>query len=107
MPSIKENAKIVAAAKADPDAQPLTASQLKAMVPLKSIRGRPKSVNKKTLVLVRYSPEVVAYFRCRGEGPPLTKTLGLAVRTQSAADAHDRPVCGNLPPSLRPIRFPP
>ena len=68
LPSIKENAKIVAAAKADPDAQPLTASQLKAMVPLKSIRGRPKSGNKKMLVSVRYSPEVVKYFRSTGEG---------------------------------------
>ena len=68
LPSIKENAKIVAAAKADPDAQPLTASQLKAMVPLKSIRGRPKSENKKMLVSVRYSPEVVKYFRSTGEG---------------------------------------
>ena len=68
LPSIEENAKIVAAAKADPDAQPLTTSQLKAMVPLKSIRGRPKSENKKMLVSVRYSPEVVEYFRSTGEG---------------------------------------
>jgi len=68
MPSVEENAKIVAAAKADPDAQPLTKSQLKAMVPLKSVRGRPKSENKKLLVSVRYSPEVVEYFRSTGEG---------------------------------------
>jgi hypothetical protein len=40
MPSVEENAKIVAAAKADPDARPLTKTQLRAMVPLKSIRGR-------------------------------------------------------------------
>ena len=68
MPSVEENARIVAAAKADPDAQPLTKSQLKAMVPLKSVRGRPKSERKKLLVSVRYSPEVVAYFRSTGEG---------------------------------------
>jgi uncharacterized protein (DUF4415 family) len=68
LPSAQENAKIVAAAKADPDAQPLTKSQLKAMVPLKSVRGRPKSENKKMLVSVRYSPEVVEYFRSTGEG---------------------------------------
>ena len=68
MPSVEENRKIVAAAKADPDAQPLTKSQLKAMVPLKSVRGRPKSENKKMLVSVRYSPEVIAYFRGTGEG---------------------------------------
>lgn len=68
MPSVEESRKIVAAAKADPDAQPLTKSQLKAMVPLKSVRGRPKSENKKMLVSVRYSPEVIAYFRGTGEG---------------------------------------
>lgn len=66
VPSVEENARIVAAAKADPDAQPLTRTQLKAMVPLKS--GRPKSENKKLLVSVRYSPEVVEYFRSTGEG---------------------------------------
>lgn len=68
LPSIAENAKIVAAAKADADAPPLTRSQLKAMVPLKSVRGRPKSESKKMLVSVRYSPDVVAYFRSTGDG---------------------------------------
>ncbi|MCK6432725.1 MAG: BrnA antitoxin family protein [Aquabacterium sp.] len=38
------------------------------MVPLRALRGRPKSENKKLLVSVRYSPEVVAYFRSTGEG---------------------------------------
>jgi uncharacterized protein (DUF4415 family) len=68
LPSSKENARILAAAKADPDAQPLTKKQLAAMVPLKSLRGRPKSENKKLLVSVRYSPEVIAYFRSTGDG---------------------------------------
>ena len=68
IPSVKENARIVAAATADPDAPPLNRKQLKAMVPLKSVRGRPKSANKKLLVSVRYSPEVIAYFRSTGEG---------------------------------------
>jgi uncharacterized protein (DUF4415 family) len=68
MPSEAENRTIRRAAKADPDAQPLTDSQLKAMVPLKSIRGRPKSENKKLLVSVRYSPEVLSYFRSTGDG---------------------------------------
>jgi uncharacterized protein (DUF4415 family) len=67
-PSPEANAKILAAAKADPDAQPLTKKQLAAMVPLKSLRGRPKSENKKLLVSVRYSPEVIAYFRGTGDG---------------------------------------
>ena len=68
MPTPEEDRAITAAAKNDPDAQPLTSKQLKAMVPLRSLRGRPKSENKKLLVSVRYSPEVVEYFRSTGEG---------------------------------------
>ena len=68
MPTVEEDKAIVAAAKADPDAQPLSAKQLKEMVPIQAVRGRPKSANKKLLVSVRYSPEVVAYFKSTGEG---------------------------------------
>ena len=68
MPTAAADKAITAAAKSDPDAQPLTPRQLKAMVPLRSLRGRPKSENKKLLVSVRYSPEVVAYFKSTGEG---------------------------------------
>ncbi len=68
MPTEAESRKIRRAANADPDAQPLTDEQLKAMVPLKAVRGRPKSKNKKLMVSVRYSPEVVSYFRSTGEG---------------------------------------
>ena len=68
MPTVEEDRAITAAAKSDPDAQPLTPKQLKTMVPLKALRGRPKSENKKLLVSVRYSPEVVAYFKSTGEG---------------------------------------
>ena len=68
MPTAKENKAITAAAKADPDAQPLTAKQLKAMVPLRALRGHPRSASAKQLVSVRYSPEVLAYFKSTGEG---------------------------------------
>lgn len=68
LPSLKEDKKIRAAAKSDPDAQPLTASQLKAMAPGRAVRGRPKSENKKELVSVRYSPEVISYFKSTGAG---------------------------------------
>ena len=68
LPTTEENKKIVAAARADPNARPLTNKQLRTMVPLKSVRGRPPSENKKLLVSVRYSPEVVAFFRGTGEG---------------------------------------
>ena len=68
MPTKAEDKAITAAARSDPDARSLTPKQLKAMVPLRSLRGRPKSENKKLLVSVRYSPEVVAYFKSTGEG---------------------------------------
>ena len=68
MPTVAQDKAITAAARSDPDALPLTPRQLQAMVPLKSLRGRPKSENKKLLVSVRYSPEVVAYFKSTGDG---------------------------------------
>jgi uncharacterized protein (DUF4415 family) len=68
MPSVEEDKAISAAARADPDAQPLTPGQLKSMVPIRALRGRPKSENRKLLVSVRYSPEVVTYFKSTGEG---------------------------------------
>jgi hypothetical protein len=68
MPSAQEDRAINAAAKLDPDAQPLTSQQLKAMVHMKALRGRPKSENKKRLVSVRYSPEVIDYFKSTGDG---------------------------------------
>jgi len=68
MPTAKEDKAITAAAKSDPDAQPLTPKQLKAMIPMRALRGRPKSERKKVLVSVRYSPDVVAYFKSTGEG---------------------------------------
>jgi uncharacterized protein (DUF4415 family) len=68
MPSVAEDKVITAAAKRDPDAQPLTSNQLKAMVPLKTLRGRPKSEKTKQLVSIRYSREVVEYFKSTGDG---------------------------------------
>jgi uncharacterized protein (DUF4415 family) len=68
MPSVEEDKAVVVAAKTDPDAKPLSTKQLKEMVPIQALRGRPKSANKKQLVSVRYSPEVVSYFKSTGEG---------------------------------------
>lgn len=68
MPTIKEDLAITTAAKSDPDALPLTEEQLQAMVPIRSFRGRPKSANKKQLVSIRYSPEVLQYFKASGVG---------------------------------------
>jgi uncharacterized protein (DUF4415 family) len=68
MPTLAEDKAITAAAKADADAQPLTPKQLKSMVPMRALRGRPKSAKTKQLVSMRYSPEVLEYFRSTGEG---------------------------------------
>jgi uncharacterized protein (DUF4415 family) len=68
VPTAAEDRAITAAAKADLSAQPLTAKQLKAMVPLRALRGRPKSDNPKLLVSVRYSHEVLEYFKSTGDG---------------------------------------
>ena len=68
MPTLQQERAITAAAKADPDAQPLTPKQLAAMVPLRGLRGRPKSASPKQLVSVRYSAEVLAYFKSTGDG---------------------------------------
>ena len=68
MPTVEEDRAITTAARSDPDAQPLTPKQLKAMVPVRALRGRPKAESKKLLVSVRYSPEVIAHFKSTGEG---------------------------------------
>lgn len=68
MPTAEEDRAITAAAKSDPDAQPLTPKQLESMVPMRALRGRPKAKSKKQLVSIRYSPEVVEYFKSTGEG---------------------------------------
>ena len=67
LPTLKED-RAITAAKSDPDARPLTPRQLKAMIPLRALRGRPKSANAKQLVSVRYSPEVLAFFKSTGDG---------------------------------------
>ena len=68
MPTAEEDKASTVGAKAEPDAPPLTGRQLKAMAPLRALRGRPASDRKKSLVSVRYSPEVLEYFRSTGEG---------------------------------------
>lgn len=68
VPTVEEDRKITAAGKSDPDAQPLKPSQLNAMIPMRSVLGRPKSMNSKLLVSVRYSPEVLDYFKSTGAG---------------------------------------
>jgi uncharacterized protein (DUF4415 family) len=68
MPSFEEDELITQAAIADQDALPLTDEQLSNMVPLRSLRGRPRLANKKQLVSIRYSPEVLEFFKSSGAG---------------------------------------
>ena len=68
MPTVEEDKVITASAKNDPDAKPLTLKQLKSMAPMQALRGRPKSEHKKLLVSVRYSQEVVEFFKSTGDG---------------------------------------
>lgn len=68
MPTPEEDEIILRAAMSDSDAQPLTDAQLSAMTPFRSLRGRPIQESKKLLVSVRYSPEVIAFFKSTGDG---------------------------------------
>lgn len=68
IPTQTEDRRIRTAAKADPDAQPLSLKQLRSMVPLRALRGRPRSESPKLLVSVRYSRDVVEYFKSTGAG---------------------------------------
>ncbi|MBP7476720.1 MAG: BrnA antitoxin family protein [Pyrinomonadaceae bacterium] len=68
MPSLAEDRAITRAATSDPDAQPLTDTQLQSMVPMIALRGRPRLAKPKQLVSIRYSREVLDYFRSTGEG---------------------------------------
>ncbi len=86
MPTLEEDRAITAAAKADAAAQPLTSQQMKAMVPMRTLRGRPKSVTTKQLVSIRYSPEVLAYFKAKGDG--WQSLIDLVLREYVASNSH-------------------
>ena len=62
MPTLEEDQLITAAEESDAEALPLTADQMTAIVPMPELSGRPKLVDKKQLVSIRYSPEVIDHF---------------------------------------------
>ncbi len=64
-PTPEEDAAINAAIAADTDTYELTDTEFRRLHPL---RGRPKSTRPKILLSVRYSPDVVEYFKSTGEG---------------------------------------
>jgi uncharacterized protein (DUF4415 family) len=65
LPTPEEDAAILQAALADPDAQPMSDEHFATRLPM---RGRPKSDQKKLLLSIRYSPEVISFFKASGEG---------------------------------------
>ena len=89
MPTLEEDEKITQAAANDPDALPLAEEQMNLMVPLKTLRGRPRLTNKKQLVSIRYSPEVLEYFRSSGAGwqSRMDEVLKKYVESRSISDA--------------------
>jgi uncharacterized protein (DUF4415 family) len=89
LPTLEEDQLITAAAESDPDALPLTDEQMDAMVPMRALRGRPKLANKKQLVSIRYSPEVIDYFRASGAGwqARMDAVLKKYVEAHSTGDA--------------------
>ena len=99
MPTEEEDREITAAALADPDAQPMTDEELDSLVPYKVyLRGRPKLANKKQLVSVRYSPEVLQWFRATGPG--------WQARMDEALKAHfQMPHMATLQAGLKSIRL--
>jgi uncharacterized protein (DUF4415 family) len=68
MPSLAQDRIIRRGARSDPDAQPMTSKELAGLVPLRALRGRPRLDAPKVLVSIRYSPEVLDFFRAGGTG---------------------------------------
>jgi uncharacterized protein (DUF4415 family) len=90
IPSLEEDREITNAANADHDATPLTEEQMCQLVPLKAIQGRPRLANRKQLVSIRYSPEVLDYFRSSGAGwqSRMDAVLRQYVESRSGFDAE-------------------
>jgi len=64
-PTDAEDAAITAAALQDPDNPPLTDAELASLRPR---RGRPPKDQAKVQISIRYSPEVVRFFKSGGKG---------------------------------------
>jgi uncharacterized protein (DUF4415 family) len=97
----EEDAAIVAAAMADPDARPMSEEQLARLKPAREVLpsallaalskpkgGRPKSANPKVFTAIRLSPEVAQAFRATGKGWQTRMNAALAdwLKTHSPMD---------------------
>ena len=62
-PTIEEDARITAAARSDPDAQPIDG-----VMGLKRLRGRPRSAVTRVMLSLRVDPDVLMALRASGRG---------------------------------------
>ncbi len=67
LPTVAEDAAITAAAKSDPDAQPLSDPQMAAMRPARG-RGRPAGSGSKIQVTMRFDQDIIEAFKRGGDG---------------------------------------
>ncbi|MDR6582481.1 hypothetical protein HBH1_01743 [Herbaspirillum sp. BH-1] len=67
LPTAAEDAAITAAAKSDPDAQPLSDPQMAAMRPARG-RGRQAGSGSKIQVTMRFDQDIVEAFKRGGDG---------------------------------------
>jgi len=65
LPTSEEDASITAAARSDPDAQPLSEAELARLRPA---RGRPPATIKRPMLSMRVDPDVLAHLRASGKG---------------------------------------
>lgn len=66
IPTLKEDATIATGIACDPDTYEPSEKEIMEMKPIR--KGRPSTATNKVLLSVRYSPEVVEYFRATGSG---------------------------------------
>ena len=62
-PTIEEDTRITAAARSDPDAQPIDG-----VMGLKRLRGRPRSAVTRVMLSLRVDPDVLMALRASGRG---------------------------------------
>ncbi len=68
LPTDEEDAAITAAALSDPDAQPMTDSQLNALLPITRLRGRPLTGEPKVAISLRLPSSVLLRWKATGQG---------------------------------------
>ena len=89
LPTPEEDAKLHAAALADPDNPPLTDAELSRMRPAKK-RGRPTKAVPKEMVTLRLDPEILEAFKKSGPGWQ-TRINDVLKRAAGRSRRHSKP----------------